>query len=759
VVKQFENIRLRFTIGGLLFGILLSLLIIIITLGINNYEFSIQSIIDINRESPVNILLLISPFIIIPILAFFIGSYIDIYNQKRISEYELFDARSENIFNFVEKLRKGETILKKDDFSDTDMIGKSLINLKEELEISKNEEESRQKEESQRSWTSEGLALFGAVLREYNDSIEILANKVISELVKYIDAKQAGFYLTDLSDMNNWLIKEIANFAYGRNRFAEKEIQWGEGLVGASIVEKKTTFLDNVSENYFEIESGLGAAKPSCILIVPIMTEEGVIHGALEISSFKIFEDFEIKFVEQIAESIATTISTLKINEETARLLKESREQAEVLTSQEDELRKTISDMKRLQENADIQSITFRAYQDSTNKALIRAEYSNNGKLQFANKRFLKLFNYKSNAEIQDEHISKFIDPEDDMWFEHISNDIINNEKHFEGLLNHISKTGKNLWIESSYIGLRDDKGKVEKILFLGIDATDLKRNVEDLQNKINIIDDSVLKLDLSPTDVIKSAGIRLLSFLNYSESDLLNKSIHDFIPDENKQNFKDILGNIKTGAQIYEGDFTLKDRDDNLIRFYSNIFCEKDINDNVVTVSIILYDYSQEFLSKQKIFELEKTVVDLNKNIQDSRERFNKRIESTREEMKELYSEIETENIFFEKALSLLPDAVITLNSENRVIYINESVLEIWSTLDDKFLGNDVSILLPKLKKKQKGTYLGDLFDFNLENKTLGDHEKVYIIDSEGKRKDLTMVMVEASLGLRKRLTVYLQR
>jgi len=126
---------------------------------------------------------------------------------------------------------------------------------------------------------------------------------------------------------------------------------------------------------------------------------------------------------------------------------------------------------------------------------------------------------------------------------------------------------------------------------------------------------------------------------------------------------------------------------------------------------------------------------------------------------MKELYSEIETENIFFEKALSLLPDAVITLNSENRVIYINESVLEIWSTLDDKFLGNDVSILLPKLKKKQKGTYLGDLFDFNLENKTLGDHEKVYIIDSEGKRKDLTMVMVEASLGLRKRLTVYLQR
>ncbi|MCD4793371.1 MAG: PAS domain-containing protein [Bacteroidales bacterium] len=757
--KQFENFKLRYTIGGLIIGLLLSLTILIITLEINNYDFSFHSIIEINKENPINILLLISPFLVISVLAYFAGAYTDSINQKRLSDNELSNNRFESIKNFIDKLRKGETIQKTDDFSDTDKIGKSLMNLKDELEKSKEEEDSRQKEDSQRSWTSGGLALFGAVLREYNENIDVLANKVINELVKYIDAKQAGFYLTDLSDPNNWVIREVANFAYGRKRFANKEFNWGEGLIGACINEKKSTFIDNIDENYFEIESGLGSAKPRSILIVPIITEEGIIHGALEISSFKIYEDFEIMFVEQIAASIAVTISTLKINEETARLLKESREQAEVLTRQEDELRKTISDMRRLQENADIQSVAFRSYQDSTNKALIRAEFSNNGNLEFANKRFLDLFGYKSNTEVQDKHISNFIDPKEDMWFENVSNEIINKNKHFEGILNHVSKTGKNLWIESSYIGMRNDKGKVEKILFLGIDATDLKLNAENLQNKIKIINNSVYKMDLSPSDDINNIGIRLLNFLNYTNEDILNKNIHNFIPDQDKQAFKVILENVKTNNQVYEGDFSLKDKNNNVLRFFTNIFCEKDANDNLVSVSVILFDYNQEFLAKQKIFELEKTVSQLNENIQESREKFNRRIELAREEMKELYTEIETSNIFYETTLSLLPDAVITLNNENEIIYVNKSVLELWASLDDVYTGNDVSTLFPKLGNKQKGTYLGDRFNINLKEKVLGDRENVYIIDKEGKRKELTMLMTEVSLGLRKRLTVFLQR
>ena len=759
MAKQFENSKLKYTIGGFIFGLIISIIILIISIGINNYSFSINSIIQINKEHPINILLILSPIVIISILGFFAGTLVNSINEKRISDSETNGLRFEKISSFIDIMRKGESYKKDDEFSESDMIGKSLVNLQNELEKNKEEDDERKEEEAQRRWSSEGLALFGAILREYNDNIKVLANKVISELVKYIDAKQAGFYITDLSDPGHWKIREVANFAHNRKRFAEKEFEWGEGLIGACIEERKTTFLDKITDTYIEIESGLGSAKPGSIVIVPIITAEGVIHGAMELASFKIYEDFEIKFVEQIAESIATTISTLKINEETAKLLMESREQAQVLKRQEDELRKTISEMKRLQENADIQSIAFRAYQDSTNKALIRAEYSNDGNLQFANKRFLDLFEYKSNTEVQNEHISKFINPDEDNWFEKVSTDIISNNKHFEGLMNHISKPGKNIWIESSYIGLRNDKGQVEKILFLGINATDLKNNTENLKNRIDLVENTVLKLDLSQSDIIMNMGNRFLDFLDYTTEDVIDKNIFDFIPDEEKQHFKSILDNVKNTGKVYEGGISIIDKKGNILRLYGNMYSERDSNDNLIQISLIAYDYTQQFAANHKVIELEKTIEQQNADIQDSRERFNKRIEQTKEEVKNLYTDIETTNLFNEMTYELLPDAVITINSENKVVYINQSVLELWDAFEDSYTSNDIIQLLPKLDKKLKGKYLGDLLDFNAKEKILGDREEVYIIDSNGKQKKVTMLMVEASLGLRKQLTAFLIR
>jgi len=79
------------------------------------------------------------------------------------------------------------------------------------------------------------------------------------------------------------------------------------------------------------------------------MMEDNVL-GLLEIATFKEFKSHEVDFIEQVAESIATTINTVKINEQTSILLRESEDKANELAQQEEEMRQNMEELEATQE-------------------------------------------------------------------------------------------------------------------------------------------------------------------------------------------------------------------------------------------------------------------------------------------------------------------------------------------------------------------------------------------------------------------------
>jgi PAS domain S-box-containing protein len=222
-----------------------------------------------------------------------------------------------------------------------DKIGSSLLHMRDSL-IQASEREEREK------FANIGLARVGELLRQHADNLGNLCDRVVEEVVKYMKANQGFMYVIEQMEGEEKL-KLMAGRAWERKKYLQKAFDIGQGLIGQSAIEKQTIFMTKVPENYISITSGLGAANPRCILIVPLKSED-IVVGVIELASFRVYEEYEIKFMEKVAESIASTILTTKNNQKNKELLEQSKELTEQMRSQEEEIRQNMEEMQATQE-------------------------------------------------------------------------------------------------------------------------------------------------------------------------------------------------------------------------------------------------------------------------------------------------------------------------------------------------------------------------------------------------------------------------
>src|SRR5688572_7735833 len=245
--------------------------------------------------------------------------------------------------DFAQRVGEGKYDTAYKPASDNDILGMSLINMRNNLI----ENERLDKE---RNWIVRGVAEISEILRMH-DSIDALGDDVIKFILEKIGAIQGAFYI--VNDDNAPLppvIEMRASFAYTRKKYLKAKFKFAEGLVGQAAAEKDIVLRTEIPDEYVTITSGiLGDQRPKCILIVPLITNEEV-YGVLEFAGFKKFDPSQVKFVQELSLILARTIFNIKVNERTRKLLSESQQMSNELKEKQEVLRQNAEEMQATQE-------------------------------------------------------------------------------------------------------------------------------------------------------------------------------------------------------------------------------------------------------------------------------------------------------------------------------------------------------------------------------------------------------------------------
>ena len=134
-----------------------------------------------------------------------------------------------------------------------------------------------------------------------------------------------------------------------RDRSKNKKIEPGSGLVGATYSDAQLKILNDIPEDYFKINSGLGESLPKSILFIPLSTDEAV-FGVIELARFKEFSKVEVEFMKKIAYSIAINLNNVRMNERSINLLQQFQEQAQEMQEKEELIRESMEELEYYRE-------------------------------------------------------------------------------------------------------------------------------------------------------------------------------------------------------------------------------------------------------------------------------------------------------------------------------------------------------------------------------------------------------------------------
>lgn len=737
-------------------SVIIFLCILFLGLGIElfrntEYSIDVKSIYQIFASDP-QLWIIAALVILVPLIFSYIANIL--FKKITASQEELSKIHSStrevskfidnlinNNFSFHSAINKKEAVL----FEKLFILRDKMISNKEIVDKQRNEDELR-------NWHAEGLAKFGEILRENSSNMHELAYNVIKELTDYVGAIQSGFYLVEEKGGEKYFDLK-AFYAYGRKKYADKQVPWGNGLLGTCASEMKTIQMNKLPDSYVAVTSGLGQANPRNLILSPILDEENF-FGAIEIASLNDLTENHKIFIEKVCESVSSTISTVRMNMRTSKLLEETKEQANTLLSQEEEMRQNMEELQATQEEAARQAVRFMRLETTVNHTMIRAEYGVDGTLIYANTKFLRKLEYSGNQEVEGKPITMFISEKDHEWFKRIWDGLSKGGRHFEGYMKHVSKTGKDLWTIATYTCMRNDEGIVDCILFLAIDSTAQKEISLKMEGVVDAVNRSSIRIEFETNGNISDYNDSFLYNLKFSEKETKNLNITDLIDNRELEDFNNKWENIVNGMN-FQGQFKVNTgtKETKWIRgAFSAVF---DMYNEVQKIIFIGQDITNEKLMEIEFKQQNETLKTQEKQLRQSEKELSRKLREAREEMQLQFKEIEKIKVRNERTLEGALDAIITTSQDNKVLFYNNAAEELLGYTKSEILNNDISMVFPSPEDNDDEfvkTYI------NKGDKIVGVRKEVTMLTKDNEEISVLILLSKAELEDEKTYTAFIQ-
>ncbi|WP_306967026.1 HAMP domain-containing protein [Streptomyces afghaniensis] len=200
-----------------------------------------------------------------------------------------------------------------------------------------------------KDWLESNLARLASLMQGHRDLMEV-ADLILRELTPLVNAQYGAFYLADPEEDGATVPTKGLAFIAGYGAAQDATVETGalpvHGLVAQAAREKKRILVEGAPPDYIKINSGLGEAAPTTIVIIPILFEDKLL-GVIELASFSRFSDVHLAFFDQFVNTIGVAINTIIANSRTESLLGESQRLAMQLQERSDELQKQQGELQR----------------------------------------------------------------------------------------------------------------------------------------------------------------------------------------------------------------------------------------------------------------------------------------------------------------------------------------------------------------------------------------------------------------------------